>query len=106
MLFTGVKMETFKTAGQVEHVPWAVRAMIPPHGQGPLQSSTDLLSCENERGKAKNVVGLLWKLVPLQNLWKGLGDPQDSQVHRENPTLPCTGFVIACNDDLTCSQIA
>lgn len=35
------------------------------HGQGPLGSSTDLLLCENERAKAKNIVGLMRKLVPL-----------------------------------------
>lgn len=49
---------------------------------------------------ASNAVGLMWKPVPLQGPCKGLGDPRDSHVHFEKPTLPFTGFVIACSDYL------
>lgn len=42
---------------------------------------------ENEHAKANNIVGFLWKLMPLQPPWKGLGTLHDAQVHFENPIL-------------------
>lgn len=61
--------------------------------------SPELSLCENKQGKASNTEDYV-KTSAFAEPWKGLGDPLDSQAHFEKPTLPFTGFVIACSDYL------